>query len=110
MLVGKGLERYASDYRLFANRLDVKIDMEARKTAILNLLIQVKNDNDGSEAHLRWQPLTKVTKIKVRSGLSIPIRGFTLSIVAPWIWHVDALAMEYIIREHDFIQYIAKKA
>jgi hypothetical protein len=107
-LGGKGLERFASDYRLFSNRLDIKIDMEARKTSILNLLIQVENDGaDGG--HFRWQPLAKVTKIKLRSGHSIPIRGFTLTVVAPWVGHVEKLAMEYIQREDDFIQYIAKK-
>jgi hypothetical protein len=48
---GKGLERFVSDYRWFTNRLDIKIDMEARKTAILNLLIQVENDDSSSESH-----------------------------------------------------------
>ena len=108
-LGGKGLERFVSDYRSFANRLDIRIDMEARKTSILNLLIQVENEADGSEGHFRWQPVTKTTKIKLRSGHSIPIRGFSLTIVAPWVGHIQNLAIEYIRREDDFIQYIAKQ-
>ena len=58
-------------YEREVNRLDIKIDMEARKTSILNLLIQVENETDGSEGNFRWQPLTKVTKVKIRLGLSI---------------------------------------
>jgi hypothetical protein len=84
--------------------------MEARKTSILNLLIQVGNEDAGIDGgHFRWQPLPKVTKIKLRSGHSIPIRGFTLTIVVPWVGHIEKLAMEYIRREDEFIQYIAKK-
>lgn len=104
---GKGLERFVSDYRLFTNRLDIRMDMDARKTAILNLLIQVEGED--AEGHFRWQPLTKVTKVKICSGLWIAIRGFSLTLVAPWVGHVEKLAMEYIYREHDFIEHISKQ-
>jgi hypothetical protein len=49
---GKGLERFVGDYRLFTNRLDIRMDMDARKTAILNLLIQVENEESRANGHL----------------------------------------------------------
>jgi hypothetical protein len=57
----------------------------------------------------RWQSLPKVTKVKICSGLWVPIRGFSLTIVAPWVGHIQKLAAEYIGREHDFIEHIAKQ-
>jgi hypothetical protein len=106
---GKGLERFVSDYRLFTNRLDIRMDMEARGTAILNLLIHVGGEADDSEGNFRWQHLTKSTNIKLRSGLWISIRGFSLTIVAPWVEHIQTLAMGYIGRERDFLDHIAKQ-
>jgi hypothetical protein len=105
---GKGLERFVNDYRLFINRLDIKMDMEARKIAILNLIMQVGNDADESEAHFRWEPMPKTTNVKI-SGHWRSIRGFSFTVGAPWVGHVEKRATEFIERENDFIQYVAKQ-
>jgi hypothetical protein len=105
---GKGLERFVNDYRLFINRPDIKIDMEARKNAILNLIMHVGNDADESEAHFRWEPMPKTTNVKI-SGQWRSIRGFSFTVGAPWVGHVKKLAIELVDREGEFIQHIAKK-